>query len=688
MEAEVTRLLADVQSAHEEPRRQAEVALKHLCAHEEFGPALVSIASQQSAPLELRQSAILYCKLWVQSSWSDAFEEYDGHTIVNEQVKRHIQRSMLELATGNQQDRRINGAATSVVSKIASVDFPENWPSLLDYLLHAVKSATDSEVHGALKVLYDLVDDCFSEAQFFHRAQELVHTVHSVAVNAILSASLRALAVRVFCSCFDMLEMILETNKAAIKGFVEQAVNAWNPFFLDTLNSALPSATEDDLAGANAPDQTPVFRGMVALKLQIVKTLMRIRIVFPSVLTPRSPALFSATWEELKRLLPLYHNFYIESNHDGRLEDADGLPYSLDFLVMELLDFMQGCFRAPPVRKDLESKLSKTPKDQTNGHAPADWVKEVMKLAISYAYITIEEEGMWQLDVNTFLSEEAGITANYTPRIACAELVGKLADWIRVPSIDGLLEYTREVFAAKSGWRGEEAALDMLYQLLINLSQQDNAELEPRTAEQFIEYVRYAVQHENELLRARGHLVAGSLVMTSGETLLHVAPRFMENSLLAIREDSSDVVKVSSIQAVQKYLSSMPPSVTLPLQQSIMSSLADFLSHRDLADFDDNEDVMMALLEALRDTLLLDTNICLTGTGLELLFTLASHGANNDQIATQVTEAFDEITSTLSAAGPESYSQLCSKVLPSLSNVLGLADPAEFNPLTNVSCSW
>src|ERR1051326_6197562 len=105
------------------------------------------------------------------------------------------------------------------------------------------------------------------------------------------------------------------------------------------------------------------------------QVLMRIRSALPSMLSPQSPALFSATWDELSSLQASYHQMYIEDEQQSRLEDADGLPYTLDFLVLEELDFMQACLRAPPVKKQLEQQLQ-----QQGGE---NWVTEVMKLAVA-----------------------------------------------------------------------------------------------------------------------------------------------------------------------------------------------------------------------------------------------------------------------------------------------------------------
>src|ERR1700761_1602453 len=125
---------------------------------------------------------------------------------------------------------------------------------------------------------------------------------------------------------------------------------------------------------------------------------MRIRAVFPSNLAPQSPTLFSATWEELSALQQAYHDMFIDDQRQSRLEDDDGLPYTLDWLVLEELDFMKACLKAAPVKKELEAQIQKA------GGAQGSWVTEVMKLLVSYAQITTEEEGLWNIDVNIFLS--------------------------------------------------------------------------------------------------------------------------------------------------------------------------------------------------------------------------------------------------------------------------------------------
>ncbi|GAM85354.1 hypothetical protein ANO11243_033610 [Dothideomycetidae sp. 11243] len=674
MEEQVVRLLAETQNSQETPRKQAELHLRQLYHDEGFPLALVSIASHDSVPLNIRQAALLVCKKFVETGWSPNLDEFGGQILINDSNKSTVRQTLVDIALSDSHERKIKSAASLVVSKVATADFPEDWPNLLPDLLNLIPHASDLRLHGALKVLQDLIEDCLNEEQFFKVAHDLVRTIYEVAINEARKPTLRALAISAFRSSFDTLEMVMEDHKAAVKGFAEQTVSAWMPFFLATLKSPLPEVPEDNDVSRDDP-VAEKYRGSVALKLQVVKVLMRIRSVFPSVLSPQSPALFSAVWEELNQLQDQYRTFYIEDDRQGRLEDADGLPYTLDFLVLEELDFMQACLRAPPVRRELEKQLQSP---ETSG-----WIAEMMKIAVNYSHITNEEEALWNIDVNIFLSEESDITANYTPRTACGDLVTKLGEWIQGPTLDGLSSHAHTIYSSDADWKAKEATLYLLNAMLRDVEAVERS-VSPDVANNFVDLVHRAMKQDDDFLRARGHLVAGSLVKTTGGALAHVAPTFMQDCLSTMIEDESDVVRVSCVRALQQYLSSIPPNMTTPLQSSIIDALTQFLAQQDLSDFDDNEDVMVALLSTLKDAILLDPRVCLEGSALSLLFTLANHGASSFQLAMLITETFEDVSSKLAESGHDQFSRLCDKVVPSLTGVFDAASLSEENALTNL----
>ncbi|EME40949.1 hypothetical protein DOTSEDRAFT_74489 [Dothistroma septosporum NZE10] len=677
MEEQLVRLLTDTTSPQEGTRRNAESQLKQQYTNPDFPIGLITVGAHNDVSLDVRQAALLYLKTFVLATWSPQFDEFSGQLYADDAIKTQIRQRLLGLAVSGRDERKIKSAASLVVSKIATVDFPDQWPDLLPTVLNVVATGEDSQLHGALKVLSELVDDCFNEEQFFKVARDLVKAIYDVAVNENRRPTIRALAVAVLRSCFDTLEMLMEDHKAAVKAFAEEALGGWVPFFLGVLQmplSAAPVAHQPSGDSSSAES----YRGYVALKLQVVKALMRVRNIFPQILSPQTPALFSATWQELLTLQSQYHTSYIEQDLQGRLEDADGLPYTLDFLVLEELDFMQACLRAPPVRKELEQQL------QQSQSVAGSWITEVMKIAVAYAQITNEEEGLWDIDINVFLSEEVNVTANYTPRSACGDLVIKLGEWLNNATVDGLLSYTRTLYAEDADWKGKEAALYLLNQLLGDF-QDVEKQIGSDSANGYVDFIKHAMQEQPVFLRARGYLVAGSLTRTSGNALQQVATSFMEASLQAISNDQSEIVKVSCIRALQYYLAALPSGITLPRQPGIVAALSEFLNSQDLSDLTDSDDLLITLIETLRDVILLDPTTCLTGGGLDLLFTVASQGAANFQIAMLVTETFEEIASQISEMGSDAFAQLAAKVLPSLIGAFDIATLTEANDLANLA---
>jgi hypothetical protein len=676
MEDQLVQLLAATQSAQESPRTLAEQQLLSYYGHQELPLGLVGIACHDSVPLNIRQAALLALKALVLAGWSSNLDEYKGRVLVANDTKAALRPRLLALATTDALDRKLKAAAGLVVCKIANADYPDQWPDLLDSILALIPHATDGQLHGALRVLGELVDDCLNETHFFAVAPQLVKVVFDVATNEQRRPQLRALACSVFRSCFDMLELILEDHKASVKAFADQMLQQWMPFFISVMNSRLADPPSEQDENDDAPN-AEAYKGLVALKLQVVKVLMRVRSIFPTMLSPHSLVLFQATWQELSALLPAYHLMYIQEERQSRLEDADGLPYTLDFLVLEELDFMQACLRAPPVRAQLEQELQhQTPENS--------WVAQVMTLAVGYAQITTEEEGLWDIDVNIFLSEETSVTANYTPRTACGDLVIKLGEWLSDPTINGLLAYTRALYSESESWKAKEAALYVLSQMLSDFQDGDK-QISPEAASGFIDFIRYAMQQPDDFLRARGYLVAGGLTRTSGDALQQHASSFLEASLQAISNDDSDVVQVSCIRAMQFYLQALPASITQPLQGNIIHAIQEYLGAQDLQEIADSDDLMVTIVETLRDAILIDTRICITANGLDLLFTVASHGANNFQLTMLVNETFEEVTQSIAQMGGDAYVNLCSKVLPSLTAAFDVGDLTEENNLTNLA---
>lgn len=273
MEQQLLPLLADTQSPVADTRTAAELQLLRLYHNDSFPLSLAAIASHDSVPINLRQSALSVLRSFIVSAWSPLLDEFRGQILINDANKAYIRRVLLDLSTtADIPEPKVKSSASYAVSKIASADFPNLWPELLPSLLQIINNPASSPgaVHGALKVLHDLVDTGFNEDQFFNVARDLVSALFNVATSDARRPMLRALAVSVFRSCFDTLEMVLEQHKTAVKQFMDEVLGGWSPFFISTLKAPLPQppAEEEESKGTPVASQ---WRGVIALKLQIVK---------------------------------------------------------------------------------------------------------------------------------------------------------------------------------------------------------------------------------------------------------------------------------------------------------------------------------------------------------------------------------------------------------------------------------
>lgn len=241
--------------------------------------------------LQFRQAALLSLKKLVLKTWSSTLDEYEEPSVLSDATKEQVRQSVLSIATSGDEDRKIVGAASYVVSKIASADFPEHWPSLLPTLLSLVPQAGETQLHGVLVVLGNLVEEGFDEDQFSSSAVDLVKCIYEVAVNQERMWTTRALAVSIFRACFDTMELVYHTNQASVKQFMQEASDAWTPFFIDIIKMPMPDmpSEEEEMqaspvqsefpAQLNRPSVGPkvkTWRGVVALKTQVVKVSISI----------------------------------------------------------------------------------------------------------------------------------------------------------------------------------------------------------------------------------------------------------------------------------------------------------------------------------------------------------------------------------------------------------------------------
>lgn len=208
-------------------------------------------------------------------------------------------------------------------------------------------------------------------------------------------------------------------------------------------------------------------------------------------------------------------------------------------------------------------------------------------------------------------------------------------------------------------------------------------EIPAALADGFNNFVRFSLQQEQEFLRARGYLVAGILARVADETFNSSATSYLEATLKAVVDDPSEVVKVSCLRALQDLLPSLPPNLGRPFQAPIITAISEFVSAHDLRDLSDCDDLKVTLAETLRDTIMVNPSVVLSSTAIDVLFNVASNGANNFQLTMIVIEAFEDIVDAVTEEGSEAFVQLCEKVLPSITGAIDVGNLTQENALTN-----
>lgn len=376
-------------------RTEAERQLTTIPAIELVNFAKSSQSS--SRDIALRQAALVYLKNYVLRTWSVQFAEYAGQPCP-EESKHALRHGLFDLIGDG--DRAVRLQAAYIVSRIVSADYPEEWTTVLDDLLgELARPQSPDRLEGALVVMKDFVDDSMSEEQFVPVAQTLVGHLLVIARDDRHLGDTRALAVDVFMSCLDTLEMLSATRREGIRVFVDRALPPW----LETVTAAIAQ-----------PDTHP------ALRSKAISTILKLRLLFPSQLVPYLPALFE----------PVYRSLAQTDAED----DADPRYTGLQ------VEF---------VRKALQARIVV---EETLAARPT--FEGVVALALKYARVTLATEEEWRAEIDGFV-EDLEETALST-RHVCSDILEDLqkinGDWFAE-----IMASTAKTTFASGDMRGQEA---------------------------------------------------------------------------------------------------------------------------------------------------------------------------------------------------------------------------------------
>ena len=186
---------------------------------------------------------------------------------------------------------------------------------------------------------------------------------------------------------------------------------------------------------------------------------------------------------------------------------------------------------------------------------------------------------------------------------------------------------------------------------------------------------------DEQFLRARAHSALAFVLsawmdgLAAGQDL---ALNHAQQSLRALDDDASYIVKAICIRVLHVYLTSLPSPQATGLQAPIIASIARFLDTQDLDDMDENIDLVDLILQTLRDTVMANPLTGLEHNGLDILLTMVKYGAARDFRSNEIIEETFKCTAeAMAQQGRDAYVGLCHKILPSLMAALDVEEPAK-----------
>ena len=202
-------LLEGIQSPNREERENAESSLLEHCANNppQTFIELIDIASEKHNAVNIRQLSLLCLRKLITMHWSAGFPSFIGPPGVGEEGKDIIRSSLLNLLANANNETKITSTVTYCIVQICAVDFPDEWPGLLDYLNDII---LNQHSENAIVLLTELVEDVITNEMFFDNAvgRKILDTVLLSLKDQNMQAQTKSKILKLYQFCLSQLDNI------------------------------------------------------------------------------------------------------------------------------------------------------------------------------------------------------------------------------------------------------------------------------------------------------------------------------------------------------------------------------------------------------------------------------------------------------------------------------------------------
>ncbi|KAF8131585.1 armadillo-type protein [Boletus edulis] len=641
------QLLTDTLSTDANIRIAAELKLSDVLQH----PGKSLHRDRHATPL-------IILRKYVTERWSPYFPQFKGNA---PPVETKVQIRQAIFNGLSDPDRKIRSLSAHVLSSIASCDWPDEYPDLLNGLIELISSSSSNSVHGAMQVLTEFIKSDLTEDQILPVLRQLLPVLLVILNDAQQHSPLtRSRSVSVFCQCVTALYMVKEQHPQAVKEATENILPIWLATFKEILEHSI-----NDILNQSTWDGLTV-------RVQVFKALDIINTAFPRGLKPHVESFLDSSLADLKSILPAYEIYYVNATEStpGSTEDE---PVDLPYLICPLFDLVSNIVRGGKAKQWLDSQNQS--QNLTN----------LVGLIFRFAQMTAEDEETWVTNANAFVAQEEDETETYGVRVAGFGLLNTILG--RSPAevcvtfqdnlqqIIGSCQTTREA-GVPSWWKPLEAGLAAIGSQAEDIlecieDEQDSSRQKPLDVEQLLANVIPSLLHLTEFpfLQGRGFVFASQFAKVLP---LQMAGQYLEVAMHVIESDSASIpVKVSAVKAVHNFCQGAEDSALKPYVSRIAQDLGPFLLLT-------TEDTLSLVLSTMSVVLDVDKASWLT-TDLASSLVLATLEVwtknNKDPIFLSI---FTDILASLAkSSAPGVYETVVKQALPTLCTSITTAKPEE-----------
>ncbi|KAI5959719.1 uncharacterized protein KGF55_004951 [Candida pseudojiufengensis] len=607
---DILQLIINQSSPDNNVRRSSELEFNQVVKSNpsESFYLILEASINNSLPIDLRQSCLLNLKRLVPQFWSLGFNSFIGPPITQD-LKNLVRSKLLQLTITTDNSKLRNSAAYAIV-QIASVDYPDEWPELMNVLYQSTTDFSNvNSMLGGLQVLTDLFDDLITEEQFWEGGVgiQVCNHLDLIFKNVNIEISVKNQALKLYENVLAILRSPEAFENSKRKQFTISQINITLEAFINLIS----------ITGNNL------------IELQFKSNLFKVISLIIGQFHHRIPrdvklSVLKLTLETLHLLSPIYNDIALDTYQAPLYSELEALS-----VVGELIYY---------IFHTIASIQSDIPIAEI---IPIPQFLNDSVICTALAKTKVEE---YENDINVYVSEITGLSVDLNPRDAILDLWGELNEADVRMSCNALIDSFDE-----NDKRILEAQLFTLQGILSNDCQLPEVPLKKLLS--FITYEYNLVTSDCFLLLPKYF-----------ENFMEKEAINVFNDMLKFAEKSNDaIIKISTLVSCTYYQHVFEFSSLNKEAQLILIKIAESLID------ECEDDGLPTLLEAITQaisinpanaaTLKINPNVSV----IDLIFIIAFKDPANVQL---ISEASESLSTLLKNINMSEYMKACEDSLP------------------------